>query len=183
MGELGERVLEVDDGRAQRLLAREGEQLADQRGGAVGVLADLHQVAVLDVGDVVAHQQEVAVAVDRGQEVVEVVGDAAGELADRLHLLALDELRLEGLELGGVGEDREQRRRAVEHGAGEGDLQEDLLAVGGAAGDLGAAEGAAAGGVGEALGDRAAEALDQVGDVDAGRSRARRAAGARRVLA
>jgi hypothetical protein len=28
----------------------------------------------------VAHQQEVAVAVDRGQQVVEVVGDAAGEL-------------------------------------------------------------------------------------------------------
>ena len=42
-------------------------------------------------------------------------------------------------------------------------------AVGVAAGDLGAAEGAAAGGVGEALDDRAAEALDEVGDVDAGR--------------
>ena len=81
----------------------------------------------------------------------------------------LDELRLEGLELGGVGEDREQRRRAVEHGAGEGDLQEHLLAVGGAAGDLGAAEGAALDRVGEALGDRAAEALDQVGEADAGR--------------
>ena len=95
MAELGERVLEVDDGRAQRLLAREGEELADQRRGAVGVLADLHQIAVLDVGDLVAHQEQVAVAVDRGQQVVEVVGDAAGELADRLHLLALDELRLE----------------------------------------------------------------------------------------
>ncbi len=106
-------------------------------------------------------------AVDRGQQVVEVVGDAAGELAHRLHLLALDELRLQRLELGGVGEDREQRGRAVEHGAGEGDLQEDLLAVGGAAGDLGAAEGAAAGGVGQPFGDRAAEALEQLGDVDA----------------
>ncbi len=167
--ELGERVLEVDDRGPQRLLAREGEELADEGGGAVGVLADLHQVAVLLVGDVVAHQQQVAVAVDRGQEVVEVVGDAAGELADRLHLLALDELGLEGLELGGVGEDREQRRGAVEHGAGEGDLQEHLLAVGGAAGDLGAAEGAALDRVGEALGDRAAEALDQIGEADAGR--------------
>ncbi len=123
---------------------------------------------MLDVGDLVAHQEEVAVAVDGGQEVVEVVGDAAGELADRLHLLGLDELGLEGLELGGVGEDGEERGRAVEHGAGEGDLQEDLLAVGGAAGDLGAAEGAALGGVGEALGDRAAEALDQLGEVGAG---------------
>ena len=168
VGELGERVLQVDDGRAQGLLAREGEELADQRRRPVGVLADLHQVAVLDVGDLVAHQEQVAVAVDRGQQVVEVVGDPAGELAHRLHLLALHELRLERLELGGVGEHGEERRRAVEHGAGERHLQEDLLAVGGAARDLRAAERAAAGGVGQSLGDRPAEPFDQVGDVDAG---------------
>ncbi len=41
-------------------------------------------------------------------------------------------------------------------------------AVDDAARDLGAAERAAAGGVGEPLGDRPAEALDQLGDVDAG---------------
>ena len=91
-------------------------------------------------------------AVDRGQEVVEVVRHPAGELADRLHLLALHELRLERLQLGRVGEHGEQRRRAVEHGAGEGDLQEDLLAVGGAARDLRAAERPALDGVGEPLG-------------------------------
>ena len=39
--------------------------------------------------------QELAVAGDRGQQVVEVVRDAAGEAADRLHLLGLAELRLE----------------------------------------------------------------------------------------
>ncbi len=168
VGEFGERVLEVDDGRAQGLLAREGEELADEGGGAVGVLADLHEVAVLLVGDVVAHEEQVAVAVDRGQEVVEVVGDAAGELADGLHLLGLDELGFQGLELGRVGEDGEDRGRAVEDGAGEGDLQEDLLPVDGGPGDLGAAEGAALAGVGDALGDRAAEALDQGGELDAG---------------
>ena len=37
----------------------------------------------------------VAVAEHRRQEVVEVVGDAAGELADGLHLLRLAELLLE----------------------------------------------------------------------------------------
>ena len=36
-----------------------------------------------------------AVAEDRGQQVVEVVRDAAGELADRLHLLRLVQLRLD----------------------------------------------------------------------------------------
>ena len=38
---------------------------------------------------------ELAVAADRGQQVVEVVGDAAGELADGLHLLRLAQLALE----------------------------------------------------------------------------------------
>ena len=36
--------------------------------------------------------RELAVPVDRGQEVVEVVGHAAGELADGLHLLGLVKL-------------------------------------------------------------------------------------------
>ena len=49
-----------------------------------------------------AHQQKVAEADDRRQQVVEVVRDAAGELADRLHLLALRDLHLERALLGGV---------------------------------------------------------------------------------
>ena len=37
---------------------------------------------------------ELGVAEDHAEEVVEVVGDAAGELADGLHLLGLEQLRL-----------------------------------------------------------------------------------------
>ena len=40
--------------------------------------------------------QDLDRAGDDGQDVVEVVGDAAGQLADRLHLLRLAELRLRG---------------------------------------------------------------------------------------
>ena len=47
-------------------------------------------------------EQQVGEADDRGQHVVEVVRDAAGELADRLHLLALRELLLERALLGDV---------------------------------------------------------------------------------
>ena len=47
-------------------------------------------------------EEQVGEADDRGQHVVEVVGDAAGELADRLHLLALRELLLERALLGDV---------------------------------------------------------------------------------
>ena len=40
-------------------------------------------------------EQELGVAVDDGEEVVEVVGDPAREPADRLHLLGLEELLLQ----------------------------------------------------------------------------------------
>jgi len=51
-----------------------------------------------------AQQQQIAKSHHRGQQVVEVVGDTAGQLADRLHLLGLGELQLEVLLLGGVDE-------------------------------------------------------------------------------
>ena len=60
-------------------------------------------------------QQHVREAEDGGQHVVEVVRDAAGELADDLHLLALRELRFERLLLGGV-DDVEDRRLALAAG-------------------------------------------------------------------
>ena len=47
-------------------------------------------------------EEEVGEADDGGEHVVEVVGDAAGELADGLHLLALGELRFERALLGDV---------------------------------------------------------------------------------
>ena len=45
-----------------------------------------------------------------GQDVVEVVGDAAGELADGFHLLRVAELRLELALTGDVAADAEDRR-------------------------------------------------------------------------
>ena len=47
-------------------------------------------------------EQQVGIADDGGQHVVEIVGDAAGELADRLHLLRLGEILLQRLLLGRV---------------------------------------------------------------------------------
>ena len=86
--QLGQHVGDVEDARLQGLLAREGQQLAHEVGGAVGVLLDLHDVGERLVARPVAQQQQIAEADHRGQQVVEVVGDAAGQLADRLHLLA-----------------------------------------------------------------------------------------------
>ena len=93
---------EVDDLRAQRLLARERQQVAHQRGGAVGVLPDLDDVLERRVGRLVRVHQEVRRHHDGAEHVVEVVRDAAGELADQLHLLLLVELVLQAALLGGL---------------------------------------------------------------------------------
>ena len=66
-----------------------------------------------------AAQRKVDAADDDRQHVVEIVGDAAGQLADRLHLLDLAELRLGGLALLRLGLQRlvrlPQFLRAVAH--------------------------------------------------------------------
>ena len=60
-------------------------------------------------------EQKIGIADDRGQHVVEVMRDAAGELADGLHLLALREVLLQGALLGGV--EREDGRACAFVGA------------------------------------------------------------------
>ena len=100
--DVGERLVELDHLRPQRLPARERQQLPHQPGGAVGVLLDVHDVLEGRIGRPVVGEEQVGEADDGGQHVVEVVRDAAGELADRLHLLALRELQLERPLLGGL---------------------------------------------------------------------------------
>ena len=86
----------------------------------LALLLDVHDVLVGGVGRPVRLQQQVGEADDGGQHVVEVVRDAAGELADRLHLLALREFQLQRLLLGGVDdiEDGAFARRACRRRAG-----------------------------------------------------------------
>src|SRR5205085_9982211 len=83
--------------RRERLAPREGEELAGQPRRPVDRIADRLQVPPLAVvGDPGAADQ-VDRGADDGEEVVEIVGDAAGQLPDRLHLLRLPE-RLLGAE-------------------------------------------------------------------------------------
>ncbi len=82
--------------RPQGLAARKGEQLADKSRGAIGILLDLHNVLEGRIGRPVIGEQQIGIADDRGQHIVEVMRDAARELADRLHLLRLREIFLQG---------------------------------------------------------------------------------------
>ena len=88
----------------QRLGAGEGQQAAGQRGGAGRAFHRVVEVHHhLAPRAVEAAQGKVDAADDDGEHVVEVVRDAAGQLADRFHLLDLAELGLGGLALGGFG--------------------------------------------------------------------------------
>ena len=70
----------------------EGQQLARQAGRALGRAHDLLGVAQRRRSGVEPVPDELAVADDRGEQVVEIVRDAARQPADSLHLLGLPEL-------------------------------------------------------------------------------------------
>ena len=101
-----ERVL--DDGaqiechRLDHLAAGKREQLASQSSRPFGRLRDLLDAAAGRVVRLQVQHRQLGVAEDRGQQVVEVVSDAAGEPADALQLLGLRELVLESAALGDV---------------------------------------------------------------------------------
>src|SRR5262249_18278841 len=78
--------------------ATEREHLLDQIASTLARQARLIEVRCrLCVGTLRAFQREYDVAHDARQQVVEVVGDPAGQVADRLHFLRLAKLSLETL--------------------------------------------------------------------------------------
>ena len=99
--------VDVDLARLQRLLAGEGEQMLGQIGAAFGGLVDHpgdgRELRI--VGDGI--RQNADGAGDDGQDIVEVMRDAAGQLADGFHLLGLPELGFRGALFGEVAADEE----------------------------------------------------------------------------
>ena len=84
------------------LLAAEGEDLPDQIGGAVGGLDHRAEVFTHRGISLELHPGKLGVAADCGQDVVEIVRDAAGKLAERFHLLRLQQMLLGLFALGDV---------------------------------------------------------------------------------
>src|SRR3546814_13124722 len=90
--------------------------LCRSAGGPIGVAADLLDVVIIAVARRVAHQHQVAGAEHRGQYIVEIMRDAARELADRLHLRRLRDLALESRFLARILEaDRKSTRLNSSH--------------------------------------------------------------------
>ena len=102
---VAEQRVDVGRTRHQRLAPAEGEEPRREIGAVLGGkphrLCELAQALVLDL-----RGEHLGVEQDGGQHVVEVVGDAAGQLADGLHALRLGELGFRVLLVGDVGHDR-----------------------------------------------------------------------------
>ena len=105
--DLVDQIVDVDRCGLQRLAAGEGEQPA--RKSAPRNAASSASPASSSTVGVLLHDtaQHVEIADDDCEQVVEVMRHAAGEVADRLHLLRLNELGLGLASLGDVLSDPE----------------------------------------------------------------------------
>ena len=89
-----EDLVQVDHLGLHHLLAAEQQQLAREAGGSRRGQLDLFHVCTQRVGGGQVLQDEIAIAEDHAQDVVEVVRDTARQSADRLHLLGVPQLLL-----------------------------------------------------------------------------------------
>src|SRR5207247_717958 len=101
------------------LAAREGEQVLDDRRGALGLLADDLKRLLERGRDVARLGEEVAEANDGGQGIVQVVRHAGDQLTDRRHFLRLYELLLQPAPLRLVLEHEDRGARLRHASAGQ----------------------------------------------------------------
>ena len=78
MGKVGQGIAHVQRFGPEGLFAGEGEELPHQRGCPIGVLINLDQIAEIRIALVMAQQEEVAMAGNCGQKVVEIMRHTAG---------------------------------------------------------------------------------------------------------
>ena len=100
--ELFDDLAEIEDLCQEHLVAAESEQLTRELRGTIGGPHDLQSVCAPRVVVVEAGHEELAVAADRGQQVVEVVRDTTGEPSDRFELLRVHQLLLQKVLIGDV---------------------------------------------------------------------------------
>ena len=112
-------VVEVHRRLLRHPLAGEGEQVAHDASGPLGLVVDDAQVLPRQAGLGLALQQELGQAGDRGERIVELVGDARDQLADRRHLVVLDELGLDDALLGHVLDQDDHRGSGARRRLGE----------------------------------------------------------------
>src|SRR5262249_40860187 len=99
---LGYDFVEIENLGREHLLAAESKELACQRCCALGCIGNFLRRSTERRIGTEALEQELGIAGDDHEEIVEVMGDAAGETSDSFHLLRLAQLLLEPAALGDV---------------------------------------------------------------------------------
>ena len=94
--------IEVERTGLDDLLAAEGEELAGEGGCAFAGLADFLGAVPQGAVGIEAAGEEIGIAIDDGEQVIEIVSDTAGEASDAFQFLRLAELLLQFL-AGGFG--------------------------------------------------------------------------------
>ena len=98
------KTIRFNHARLERLLATEGQKLPGQSRGASGGAADLGHMA--GDGSLGARfgKNEVAVAQDSGQKIIEIMRDAGRQLSERFHFLGATQLVLQLFTRGNIHE-------------------------------------------------------------------------------
>ena len=106
-------IIQINRLRMHHLLSAEGEQLAGQVGGPFAGGADLIEAFGDLAGEFLGfHAAQVGVATNDRQQIIKVMGDAAGKLADGFEFLGLPEIFLRFLQ-GFLGANTVQRAAAM----------------------------------------------------------------------
>ena len=102
-------LIEIDLLREKHLLAAERQQLLRQRRRALPRLLDFLEGRSIRIVRRPVIEQQLRVAENRRQQIIEIVRDAARQPPDALHLLEVRQPRLEHPPFGGVALDAHQR--------------------------------------------------------------------------
>jgi len=95
LGHVADHFIHIQLPRLHHLPAAERQQLAGQGGGPLRSLADLLRRPRVNGGQPAVRHQQRGMAVNDRKDIVEIVGHAAGKLADGFHLLRLPQLFLQ----------------------------------------------------------------------------------------
>ena len=118
--QVGKGGCQIDLRRGQWLLAGKRQQLTGQRATALRRPQSTLDVSGQGMLRVQLHPRELQIAHDHSQQIVEIMSNAAGQLADRLHLLGFTEHRFRLCPLGHVGDGQNE---AIVGRRGSADLQ------------------------------------------------------------
>ena len=128
VGEVGDERTDVGRLRIERLAPAESEKLGRQLRALLRRLQRLlDMLALLEIGEI--RMEHLQIGDDRRQVIVEIMRDAAGELADRLHLLRLPELLLHLLAARQVADEAGEYPLSVGARFADGELHREDRAV------------------------------------------------------